>query len=67
MVVAVIGIVQEKHVARLHPIAEDVPHGRDRPGDRADVDRHVLGLGHEPRLPSQMAVEKSRLEFRICE
>ena len=50
MVAAVIGIVEQEHVARPHVAAEVVVHRTGRPGQRADVDRHVLGLGDQPPL-----------------
>ena len=50
VVVAVVRIVQEEDVARPHARAEEVTHGLHRPRDGAHVDRHVLGLGDEPRL-----------------
>ena len=38
-----------------------------RPGQRADMDRDVIGLRDQAAAVSQIASEKSRLELRICE
>ena len=50
MVVAVIRVVQEVDVAWADPIAEELVHGPDGPGDRAHVDGHMLGLGDQSAL-----------------
>ncbi len=59
VIVAVIRVVEEEHVARLDAALEEVGDGRDRPGQGAHVDRHVLGLGRE----SPLAVEDRRREI----
>ena len=50
MVAAVIGVVEEVDVARADLAAEGVVHRFGRPGQGADVDRHVLGLGDQAAL-----------------
>jgi hypothetical protein len=49
VVVAVIRVVQQEHVTGRHAAREEIAHGLHRPRDRADVDRHVLGLGDQAR------------------
>ena len=48
VVAAEIRIVQQVDVAGADAARERVEHGPDRPRERADVDRDVLGLRHEP-------------------
>ena len=67
MIAAVIGVVEQEHIAGMDVVAKELGHRFRRKGQRADMDRHVLGLGDQPASRSQIAVEKSRLELRICE
>ena len=47
VVAAVVGVVEQEHVARPDVAAKVVVHRPRRPRQRADVDRHVLGLGDQ--------------------
>ena len=53
MVAAVVRIVQQEHVARMDVVAEELGDRLRRPGQRADMDRHMLGLRDQP--PAQVA------------
>ena len=48
VVAAAVGIVQQVDVAGAYPALEELVHGPGRERQRADVDRHVLGLGDQP-------------------
>ena len=50
MVAAVIGIVQQKNVARLDVAGEEFADRPRRVGQGADMDRHVLGLRDQPAV-----------------
>ncbi len=47
MVAAVIGVVEQEDVAGIYVAGEEVAHRARRPGQGADMDRHMLGLGDE--------------------
>ena len=50
VVAAVVGVVEQIDVARADRAAKAVVHRFRRPGQRADVDRHVLGLRDQAAL-----------------
>ena len=63
---AAIGIVQQIDVAgRIRP--EELVHRLRRQRHGADVHRDMIRLGDQPAAGSNSAIEKSRVELRICE
>ena len=50
VVAAAVGVVEQIDVAGMDAALEEVVHRLHRPGQRADMDRHVLGLGDKPAL-----------------
>src|SRR6516165_8785657 len=50
VIAAVIGIVQEEDIALANVSLKEVAHRARRPGQRADMNRHMLGLRDEPAV-----------------
>ena len=50
MIAAVIGVVEQKDVARMDVAGEELGHRLCRVGQGADMDRHMLGLGDQPAV-----------------
>ncbi len=50
MVAAVIGVVEQKDVARVNIVGKKLGHRLGRVGQCADMDRHMLGLGDQPAV-----------------
>ena len=68
MIAAPVGVVEQVDVTGADRALEKLMHRLGRERQSADVDRHMLGLRDQADPSgSHSAVEKSRLEFRICE
>ena len=63
VVAAVIGVVEQKHVARMDVGAEELGDRAGGEGEGADMDRHVLGLGDE--APIEVADRGREIAARI--
>ncbi len=50
VVAAMIGVVQQKNIALVDVALEELGHRPGGIGQRADMDRHVLGLGDQPAV-----------------
>ncbi len=63
MIAAVIRVVEQKDVAGIDVAAEELGHRLRREGQRADMDRHVLGLRDQP--PVEIADRGREIAARI--